>query len=173
MGKHDCQMALTTVCIYIQRSYKGRLTFISPISYGAKFHKILGKCFLCKISQDSFFKKIGAKFYNILGNCFNSKKPFALRPLISVRKSPPHSWKLEQNLVTEQWGRFVFCQNQLFGIYFRLWKGGYRCSMLEDIGVKVVVCHRITTLQQQAATGEGEIGWGGGDWEGCKGRGSC
>ena len=64
MGKHDCQMALTTVCIYIQRSYKGRLTFISPISYGAKFPKILGNFF-----QDSFFlnwRKILQYFWEIV-----------------------------------------------------------------------------------------------------------
>ena len=43
---------------------------------------------------------------------------------------------------------------------------GYRCFELEDIGVKVVVCLRITTLQRQPATGEGRrVGGGGGKGE--------
>ena len=113
--------------------------------------------------------------------------PSAVQPSPHLSwKSRPHSWKLERKLVTEQWRGFLVvkklishCQKPLIshfqktlisrtqkhlicGQIYDSRGSGYRCFELEDIGVKVVVCLRITTLQRQPATGEGRRGGGGG-----------
>ena len=70
----------------------------------------------CNILRDSGEIFVGAKFHEILVKLFQfQEKPFALRPLISVRKSPPHSWKLERNLVTGTMGQIFLVKISFFG----------------------------------------------------------
>ena len=97
MGKHDCQMALTTLCIYIQRSYKGRLTFISPISYGAKFHKIQGNFFRAKFHKILFFLKKWRKILKYFWEIVSIRR--------SLLPSVPSSQLGKVLLTVENWNR--------------------------------------------------------------------
>ena len=117
-------------------------------------------------------------------NCFNSeKKYFALsRPSVpssQLEKSPSQLKtgtevgyrtmegisRCQKNLISHycQKSLISHCQKHLIcGQICDSRGSGYRCFELEDIGVKVVVCLRITTLQRQPATAggkEGGQGW--------------
>ena len=125
-----------------------------------------------------------AKFYEILSKLFQFwEKVFcpqpSIRPLISVGKVAlavenwNGSWlqnnggdfSLSKKLISHycQKSLISHCQKHLIcGQICDSRGSGYRCFELGDIGVKVVVCLRITTLQRQPATAggkEGGQGW--------------
>ena len=131
-------------------------------------------------------------------NCFNSeKKYFALsRPSVpssQLEKSPSQlktgtevGYRTMEGISRCQKPLISRCQKSLIShcqklLISRCQKhlicgqicdsggSGYRCFELEDIGVKVVVCLRITTLQRQPATRGGGRG-GRGEARGGKGK---
>ena len=97
----------------------------------------------CKVLRGS------AEFVSIPG------KPFA--PLISVKKSPLHSWKVERKLVTEQWHRFSFLSKTgLEGKSRKYGASGVASWMISESKLLFAVGSQVCNRKQP----QGRRGWG-------------
>ena len=171
-------------CLDDDVTYRGSITLPSGLN-----------CPVHSFAIFSLRSRAVQNFTRFSRNCFNSeKKYFALsRPSVpssQLEKSPSQLKtgtevgyrtmegisRCQKPLISQCQKLLIsHCQKHLIcGQIYDSRGSGYRCFELEDIGVKVVVCLRITTLQRQPATGEGEGGKARGERENrCRQVGAC